>query len=166
MLFYKYVISFQAVGAIARVTHVCEINPNTRVHVQFNDENLYNWVSSNFPLPSEWMEAYHPDPATPALISDQVTELVSKGIDLFFHAVDGGDLETIKKLHQHYRIEFDAWKRGGRTALQVACEKNQKELAEWLINEAKVGLNVAGIQGFRAIHYAVQRWSHLKKTKN
>lgn len=89
---------------------------------------------------------------------EQVDELISKVVNVFFRAVSEGDLETVKILHdEHHKIKFDAWTDKGMTALQVACEKNHKELVEWLINEAQAGLDVVGIQGFRAIHYAVQR---------
>jgi len=147
---------FQVIGAIGRVTHIDEKDPD-RLYVQFNDESLYKWVSRRILLPSVWMEDYAPEQPRPTL-KEQVTGLVSKGIDLFFHAVDEGDLDTIKELRKHYRVDFDAWKRDGKTALQLACEKNHKDLVEWFINEAKVGLDVNGIQGFRAIHYAAHRW--------
>ena len=144
-------------GAICRVTHIDEENPD-KLFVLFNDESHYKWVSRHFPLPSDWMEEYTPESARSAL-KEQVTELAAKGIDLFFQAVDEGDLDTVKELHKYYRIDFDAWKRDGKTALQLACEKNHKDLVEWFINEAQVGLDVNGIQCFRAIHYAVQRWA-------
>lgn len=148
-------------GTIGRVTHVDEENPD-KLFVQFNDVNLYKWVSRLYPLPSDWMEDCTPEQSSPAF-EEQVMELIDKGIGLFFHAVDEADLDAIKELHKHYRIDFDAWKRDGMTALQVACKKNHKELAGWLINEAKVGLDVNGIQGFRAIHYAAHRWGNFIK---
>jgi len=152
------VISFQVADAIGRVTLVGEIDPD-KLFVQFNDASLYKWVSRSTPFPSEWMEALNIKPngllyPTP---KEEVSNLVSKGIDLFFQAIDEGDLGAIKELHKRFSIDFDARNRDGMTALQVACEKNYKALARWLVSEAKVSLDLGGIQDFRAIHSAVQR---------
>jgi len=142
------------VGAVGRVSHVNEDNPE-KLYIEFIDETIYGWFFRGKPLPSAWME--HNEPAQ--LNSNQkLIDVVTKITKKFFKTVDRGDLQTIKLLHYHHRIDIGgARNANGMTALQLACEKGYKEVINWLIEEAKVGIDVIGTRDFRAIHYAVRR---------
>jgi len=123
------------------------------VCVCFNQQDIPKFVGPHA-LPSIWMEPYKQAQSTP---EEEVIELVSKVTALLFNAVDKRDVSTLNLLHKHHRIDFDTWNGDGMTVLQIASEKGLLEVVEWLIDEAKVGLDVAGLNGFRAIHYAVKR---------
>lgn len=139
--------------AVGRVSHVSEENP-AKVFVEFIGSASFKVMFLVTPLPSAWMECCEPVRPDPEA---EIMECAAKVASLLFKAVDEGDLRLLKIYNKHSFINFDARNVDGITALQKACEKGHKEIVKWLIDEAKVDLNLAGEGGFRAIHYAVQR---------
>jgi len=90
-------------------------------------------------------------------LEQQILDGVSKAAILFFKAVQEGNLTVVKIHHNHHEFNYnDRINSDGMTALQIACEKGYKNLVEWLIDEAKVDLDLASEKGFRAVHYAVK----------
>ncbi len=89
---------------------------------------------------------------------EDFADCIAKLAGLFFKFLGNGDLQSVKELHKHHRIDLDALNCDGMTALQVASVKGHTEVVQWLITEVKVSVNTAGTNGFRAIHYAVQRY--------
>lgn len=91
-------------------------------------------------------------------LEQEILDGVSKAAPLLLKAVQEGDLPAVKLLHKHHKFNYNAQiNSDGMTPLQIACGKGYKDLVEWLIDEAKVDLDLAAEKGFRAVHYAVQK---------
>ena len=91
-------------------------------------------------------------------LEQEILDGISKAAPLLLKAIQEGDLAAVKLLHNHHKFNYNARiNSDGMTALQISCEKGYKNLVEWLIDEAKVDLDLAAEKGFRAVHYAVQK---------
>lgn len=148
------------IGAIGRVTNINEDDAD-QLYVHFNDiGELSRLFYGAAPLSSAWMELYH-QPIQQFSPEEELAECAVKVAALFFKFIESGDLQNAKTLHEHHKIDHDALNGDEMTALQVASNKGYTEVVQWLIGVVKVSVNAAGINGFRAIHYAVQRYQSL-----
>jgi hypothetical protein len=143
------------IGASGRISHISEENP-AQYYVNFDTDGIHKAVFLARPLPSAWMELNQPPKLT---LEQEILDGVSKTAPLFIKAVQEGNLPAVKLLHNHHKFNYNARiNSNGMTALQIACEKGYKDLVEWLLNEANVDLDKAAEKGFRAVHYAVQKY--------
>ena len=90
-----------------------------------------------------------------AALEQELHQLASMEINLFFRAVISGHLKIAKVLHNHRGVDTSTQNWEGKTALHIACEKGHKDLVEWLLDQVGVNLEQRDIEGNRAIHYAV-----------
>lgn len=127
-----------------------------RLYVHFDCVEIYQWLSKNEALPSEWMELV--ESITEPAVEKALAELIEKMVSLFFNAIDRGDLRTAKLLHLHNTVVSDTRNADGKTALHIACLKGYKDMVKWLINDVVVDVEKPSSKtGFRPIHYAVHR---------
>lgn len=126
-----------------------------KVLVQFDRDEIYNWLDKDKSLPSMWMKEFQ----TIQLSFDkEVDAWIEKGSDLFLKAIDIGDLKRADLLYKKDNVVADAARDSvGRTALHVACMRGQKEIVQWLLDGAKMDLEKPDHLGSRPIHYAVQQ---------
>lgn len=140
-------------GSVGRVIGIDGRDPSGKVFIRFDDPEIHQWLPTDVPLPSAWMDSFQS--AHPA-IDRELLELFSLESSLFFKAVSEGDLRTAKLLYnRQLGVDAEARNSGGRTALHVASRKGHTDLVEWLLNEAKVDVNKSDVKGYRAIHHAV-----------
>ena len=137
------------------VGRVIEIHPEDpiKVYVQFDNDEIHNWLPKSMPFSSTWLEKYEtnlPD------LEAELVEVVSKNVTLFFKAVDRGDLRIAKLLHIWHGVDVDTLNADGKTALHLACENGHKDIVKWLLNDTKVDIEKPSFNGLRAIHYAVK----------
>jgi len=127
---------------------------STHLSVKFDDPNIGEWLPKSLVFPSDWVEPFQL--VNPAL-DEELLDLASKALALFFKAVDEGDLRVFKLLLINYAVldADDSNDLDGRTALHIASLKGHYELVEWLLNEAKVDIEKPDFRGFRAVHFAV-----------
>ena len=138
--------------AVGRVTEILPDDP-LKVFIQFDNDEIHNWLPKNKPLPSSWLEKFETNHSD---LEAELVEAIIKNEVLFFKAVDRGDLRIAKLLHNRYGVDVDALNADGKTALQLASENGQIDMVQWLLNETKVDIEKPGMNGLRAIHCAVK----------
>lgn len=146
----------QLEGAVGRVVRVDPQNPD-KLYLQFDNDDIHNWLSKDIPLPSGWMEPFETDQPS---LDKEFIELEAKQTALFLDAVERGDLRIAKLLHNRHGVDVDASNTNSMTALHLACQLGHKELVKWLLNEVEADLEKQDDKGFRAIHYAANRYNH------
>ncbi|XP_071510073.1 E3 ubiquitin-protein ligase MIB2-like [Diadema antillarum] len=78
-----------------------------------------------------------------------------KHADLF-HAVDEGDVETVRQIVESHR-ELVNTRRGGRMAIHSAAAKGQLDVVRMLVEEGQADLNVGDTkQNAVPLHYAAE----------
>ncbi len=144
----------QLKGAIGRVIGIIEEDSCCKLFVQFDDPSIHQWLPKSLVFPSDWMEPFQtPNPA----LDEELLDLASKALGLFFKAVDEGDLRLVKLLLVNYKLldADDSRNPDGRTALHIASLKGHCDLVEWLLDEAEVDIENPDLKGSRAVHLAV-----------
>lgn len=125
--------------------------------MHFNDIDDYSrFFNGAAPLSSAWMEPYDEiiQQVSPV---EELAECTAKVTAIFFKLIESGDLQNSKMLLQP-KINVESLNGDGMTALQVASDMGHTEMAKWLILKIKVSLDAVGINGFRAIHFAVLKY--------
>lgn len=150
----------EATGHVIRIDNK---NPN-RVFINFDDPTIRKRISKDKSLPTGWMEPF--EPPCKSQLEKEFDDYITKGMRLFFRAVESGNLQVIKNLYSHQKMLINAQNSTGMTVLQVACQKGREDIVQWLLDDAKVNLEEKNKRnGFRAIHYAV-KWYTINFRSN
>lgn len=146
-------------GAIGYVTVVDEHDAE-QVCIQFANDKIYKWLSKAVPLPSRWMDKYETaHPSSKDLIqlaAQQDAQHKAKRVALFFKAVASGDLVSVQLLFTKVR-DVDVLMKS-KTALHVASKYGHKDVVKWLLDVANAQLEKRDQRGYRALHYAADKY--------
>ena len=89
------------------------MNDPERVVVQFDDDNVYNWLDKSRSLPARWMEEFRT--ILPAF-DTEIGAWIAKRSDLFFKAVQIGDLRSAQLLFNDRLVNGAVRNAEGKTA--------------------------------------------------
>jgi len=64
LIMFKLWFIYQIEGSVGRVTGI-DVNDVDKVFVQFDQEEIYNWLDKNKSLPSRWMKEFEKNPKDP-----------------------------------------------------------------------------------------------------
>ena len=137
-----------------RVSGIDAENPAEKVYVNFDDPTMHKWLLKEKSLPFTWIEHYNPPEPT---LDEELIDFVTKGTRLFLRAVEEENLLIVKILFNHHKIHVNARNADGTTALLVACQKGNKDLVKWLLDQAEADMEEQDYRGFRAIHHVAQK---------
>ena len=131
-----------------------------QVCIQFANNQIYKWLSKSVLLPSSWMDKYETGrPSERELVQLAAQEEAlhkAQRVARFFKAVESGDLVSVQLLFTKVR-DVDVLLKS-KTALHVAAKYGYKEVVEWLLDEANAQLEKRDRRGFRALHYAADKY--------
>ncbi len=131
------------------------MNDADKVFVQFDREEIYNWLDKDKSLPSGWIKEFQ---RIQPSFDQEVEAWIGKGSHLFLKAIEIGDLKSAQVLYKKDNaVVYAALNSVGRTALHIASMKDHKDIVRWLLDDIKMDLEKPDNDGSRPIHHAVQQ---------
>lgn len=140
-------------GATGRVIKIDAHDPE-KLYIHLDNDAIYKWLCKDNPLPSRWMESLR---KSELWIDNHLVDLNKKLVELFFSAIEKGDVRVPKVLLMRHGVDPESRNSDGLSALHVACQKGHLDVVQWLLDEAQVELERQSSEGLRAIHYAVDK---------
>jgi len=141
-------------GATGRVIRI-DAQDHDKLYIHLDNDAIYKWLCKDNPLPSRWMESLRKGDLW---IDHNLLDLNKKMTELFFSAVEQGDVRVPKVLLVRHGIDPESRNSAGLSALHVACQNGHLDVVQWLLDEAQVELEKQSSKGLRAIHYAVDKY--------
>lgn len=150
-------------AAIGHVSAIDQVSPAEKVHVDFKNQKIFEWLPIGKSLSSAWMEIFKPATTITSSLDVEIEDFVrnstATSVKFFFRAVHSGNLSAVKTLNSLYRVDINALEdvKDGMSALQLASKHGYLDLVQWLLIDAKANLDLQDKTGSCAIHYAVKR---------